>query len=428
MKVKVTDAEVVDGTISEDTLSTAKKLTARDCTLLTHLTFPEDSPLQVIDLTGCKNLKTITNLPKGLTDLILDRCGLEILPPLPEGLDLLSLERSAIKRIDPKRLPDSLTQLELRGCENIVYTAELGEKIDEIARRENSLVILPDGTTADPEKEAESKTVTAGAGAGAGTVEEDKPNIKVKIGNDQIIDGRIDPALLAGATKVILTDCHDLKYLDNLPDSVKELRILGCDGIEKITKLPTALKTLHIEDCAIFKVIEPDSMPKEMKTIRVSGCPRLEEMDRPNSLNTLEMPGSNINILTKMQVPGKLKTLNLRDSKHLSEIEPECLDNLEYLDLKGCTSLIITQELVDKLAELKSIPGNFIFAPEHFGDLTVGVGSAESKESKGVGAAAAAAPSVRRLNRDIPPPLTGPRTLPRVVGNIPPPINTGHTR
>jgi hypothetical protein len=171
MKVKVTNAELVDGIIPNDKLLGTTKLMAEGCSELTHLTFPAGSVVKSAHLGNCPNLLTIGNIPTTLKDLNLSNCTFETLPHLPDGLDFLSLKDSKIKHIDPDALPLSLTQLDLTGCNSLECTDTLISKIMKIAKcnenNESFNILLPDhfnerilslGLVESPEQEKSEST------------------------------------------------------------------------------------------------------------------------------------------------------------------------------------------------------------------------------------------------------------------------------
>ena len=137
-----------------------------------------------------------------------------------------------------------------------------------------------------------------------------------------------------------LSDIGDLKGLDIDPSSVvtlsvasKRLRRLKV-GDETPEEVTSHLATLAIQRCDSLETVDARNLTTLVGTVDLSQCPRLTEalFDGTNATAVIIAAGSKIETL---HLPNSVSTLDLRDTKFLSDFEIGTLANLRFLRLEG---------------------------------------------------------------------------------------------
>ena len=137
-----------------------------------------------------------------------------------------------------------------------------------------------------------------------------------------------------------LSDIGDLKDLDIDPSSVvtlsvasKRLRRLKV-GDETPEEVTSHLATLAIQRCDSLETVDARNLTTLVGTVDLSQCPRLTEalFDGTNATAVIIAAGSKIE---KLHLPDSVSTLDLRDTKFLSDFEIGTLANLRFLRLEG---------------------------------------------------------------------------------------------
>ena len=113
--------------------------------------------------------------------------------------------------------------------------------------------------------------------------------------------------------------------LPELPFGLKELDMLFCPSIERISKLPSSLEKLEIN--GFYKLEALPVFPSSLTMIRFDNCPNLESIGK---------------------FPSSLKYLDIFDCENLEAI-PDFPSSLESLYIKHCPKL--TQETLSRIKE-----------------------------------------------------------------------------
>ncbi|KAK6934004.1 Rx, N-terminal [Dillenia turbinata] len=154
-----------------------------------------------------------------------------------------------------------------------------------------------------------------------------------------------------------ISQCPNLVALpdeeNNLPPALRFLDLRHC---RNLVKLPSelykvsSLEELRIEGCAKLEVLPQMGLPSKLKRLLIHQCEALKTLSdgllyNNSALEYLEIRGcsSLITILEKGELPATLKQLNIYYCKNL-KILPEGLMRqnsmtLEYLELSECNSL-----------------------------------------------------------------------------------------
>ncbi|KAM4082283.1 hypothetical protein ACJW30_11G160500 [Castanea mollissima] len=276
-------------------LAKVENLTIDNCKELTSLWQDEFKSLITLDIRDCSSLVNIS-LTSTLRTLNIEDCS---------GLKSLSisnctcLQKASIMRcnsltlISRGQLPPNLKTLNISGCENLQFLADEGEASS------NSSSLLED---------------------------------------------------------LSIAYCPSLKCLSSsgdLPTTLKRLEIWSCIELTSLSsknELPTALKYLYVKDCPKMESIAnnlPNNAPLEY--LHIESCAELKSLPvglhklcHLNKINIWSYP-SFVSFPDGGLFPTSLRELSIRHCEKL-EAWPNCMPNLNYLEIVDCPSVIYFPE------------------------------------------------------------------------------------
>lgn len=126
---------------------------------------------------------------------------------------------------------------------------------------------------------------------------------------------RLPENLPLGLKELNASECYHLSELPLLPESLEELNLSFCDGIESISEpLPDGLETLDLTGCSSLRDLPPH-LPTDLIELNLSGCTILESLPAhlPSGLERLNV--TNCDLLDDLPevLPPRLQIVGLPD-------------------------------------------------------------------------------------------------------------------
>jgi uncharacterized protein YjbI with pentapeptide repeats len=289
---------------------------------------PVDCALEELNLSGCKNIKTLKldTIPASLKRLYLASSGIETLEGiLPEGSALKELDLHScknIKTLKPGTIPASLEKLNLASSG--IETLE---------------GILPEGSAL---KELDLNSCKNIKTLKPGTIPASLESLCLAYSGIETLEGSLpeDSAL----EELNLHGCENIKTLKpgTIPASLKRLYLAssGIETLEGILPEGSALEALDLNSCKNIKTLKLGTIPASLESLCLasSDIETLEgSLPKGSALEELNLSWcKNIKTLKPGTIPASLKRLYLAysDIETLEGILPED-SALEELDLSG---------------------------------------------------------------------------------------------
>ncbi|KAB2598579.1 protein suppressor of npr1-1 [Pyrus ussuriensis x Pyrus communis] len=346
----------LDGTAIKELPSSINKLTGltvldlRGCRELKSL--PNSIHmryLQILDLSGCSNLEMfpeISEVMEELSMLCLDGTAIKELPSSINkltGLSFLDLQGcQELKSLPSSIHMRSLQTLNLSSCSNLEMFPEISEVMEELSK------LYLDGTAI-----------------------KELPSSINKLTGLPILDLRgcrefknLPSSIQMGSLRTLdLSHCSNFEKFPDISDVMEKLSNLYLDGTA-IKELPssinklTGLTVLNLSECQELKSLPSSIHMGSLQTLDLSGCSNFEKFpeisDAMEKLSNLYLDGtaikelpSSINKLTGLAV------LDLSECQELKSL-PSCIHmgSLQTLNLSGCSNFEKFPDISDVMEKL----------------------------------------------------------------------------
>ena len=178
---------------------------------------------------------------------------------------------------------------------------------------------------------------------------------KIKITNDQLVNGKIPDELLKlitdDVTELDLSNCSNLTTLPALlPQSLQKLDLRDCTNLTALPALPQGLQLLFLGGCSRLTTLP--SLPQDLKYLYIKNCTSLTTLpDLPQGLQKLALP-SFTNLTTLPELPHSLQMLALSNCNNLSIESIAKLEALEEVNRNNTNFILLWPENLSQNSDL----------------------------------------------------------------------------
>ncbi|KAL1192075.1 Disease resistance protein RRS1 [Cardamine amara subsp. amara] len=334
-------------------------LDLKDCSRLQSLpNMVNLESLEVLDLSGCSELKTIQGIPRNLKELYLTGTAVREVPQLPQSLELLNAHSSHLRNLPNMASLEFLKVLDLSGCSkletiqgfplnlkelNITGTAvrevpQLPHSLELLKVHSSCLRNLPDMVNLEL-----LRVLDLSGCSELETIQGIPRNLK-----ELYLTGTAVREVPQLPQSLELLNVHS-SHLRNLPDMVnlqllKFLDLSGCSELKTIQGSPPNLKELNI---ACTAVRELPQLPQSLELLNAQGCVYLKE---------LNIAGTAVR---EVQLPQSLELLYAHECVYLKSFSLESEKLPMHYTFSNCINLspqVVNDFLVKSLAYVKHMP------------------------------------------------------------------------